>query len=483
MVNLVWFRRDLRVHDHPALAAAFATGLTVGVYVIDPHEWDGNGASRPGMAAQRRRFRIESLRALRESMRRLGSELAILTGDPADQLVKFARTHHIDTIFASREPGSIEARDEKRLVEMVEGKLAMRWFPSNELIPISQLPFELNQAPELFTTFRQMVEKGMRVAALTPIPRPQTGLTINDPGEIPNAPDSPARGHCLLGGEPAGRSRLDHYTMETRALRRYKETRNGMLKLDDSSKLSPYLADGSLSVRTVFHTVKQFEREYGANESTYWLIFELLWREFFRVMTHKHASRLFQVEGFQRLALPWSQDEALFTKWCEGQSGIPLIDANMIELRETGYMSNRGRQIVGSYLTKALNIDWRWGARWFEHHLVDFDPASNYGNWQYIAGVGNDGREFRVFNPRKQAESYDPKAEYVKYWLPQLRPLEAKLANEPHRQDRVPYPFPIVDFNQKVEENRRAYESLVKREEPKRPSGPVQGEPPRHRRR
>lgn len=480
VVNLVWFRRDLRVHDHPGLAAAFRSGLTVGVYVIDPREWEGDGPSRPGMAAHRRRFRIQSLIALRTSLRELGSELVILNGDPADQLVELARRLKMKAIFASREPGTIERGEEERLLRLAAGQLAVRWSPSNELIPHDQLPFEPRHAPELFTGFRQMVEKSLRVAPVVSIPLAQPGLMYNDPGEIPVAGEAPSRGHGLPGGEVAALARLAHYTGGSLALQRYKETRNGMLRLDDSSKLSPYLADGSLSARMVYHQVKAFERSYGANDSTYWLVFELLWREFFRVMAAKHGAALYQVQGLQGLLLPWSSDQRLFTKWCDGETGIPLIDANMLELKETGYMSNRGRQIVASYLTKALNVDWRWGARWFEYHLVDFDVASNYGNWQYVAGVGNDGREFRVFHPRKQAETYDSRAEYIKYWIPALKPLEAKLAHEPQRQSRIPYAPLLVDFNQKVEENRRTYECATKQGHPHRST---QGKPGRHRRR
>lgn len=483
MVNLVWFRRDLRVHDHPALAAAFRSGVTVGVYVIDPREWEGDGVARPAMAEARRRFRLESLHQLRKALRQLGSELVVLKGEPADELVEFASEHGIKAIFASREPGTIELGEEERLLRKSGGRIAVRWASSNELIPVSQLPFDVKQAPELFTAFRQMVERNLRVAPLTPVPAAQSPLHLQDVGDLPSASSASPRGHQLPGGEIAALARLDHYTKGSHSLKRYKETRNGMLRLDDSSKLSPYLADGSLSARMVYHQVKEFERQFGANESTYWLIFELLWREFFRVMAYKHGAQLYRVEGLQKLGLPWSHDQALFSKWCEGETGIPIVDANMIELRETGYMSNRGRQIVASYLTKALNIDWRWGARWFEHHLVDFDPASNYGNWQYVAGVGNDGREFRVFNPRKQAETYDPKAEYVKYWIPELRSLDAKLAHEPQRQNRVPYHPLLVDFNQKVEENRRSCERVAKRDEPRRPGAPPRRKPPRPRRR
>ena len=170
--------------------------------------------------------------------------------------------------------------------------------------------------------------------------------------------------------------------------------------------------------------IRRFEAEHGATEDTYWLIFELLWRDFFAFVARQHGRRLFAAGGLGRSEGDVSRGRndsrarAAFASWCEGYTGEPFIDANMRELTATGFMSNRGRQNVASYLVHDLGVDWRLGAAFFEHHLLDFDPASNAGNWLYIAGLGNDPRPNRRFNPARQTEFYDPDGAYRTHWLP-----------------------------------------------------------------
>jgi deoxyribodipyrimidine photo-lyase len=178
--------------------------------------------------------------------------------------------------------------------------------------------------------------------------------------------------------------------------------------------------------------VNRYEHERGANDSTYWLIFELLWRDYFRFMFKKYGNQFFKSGGFKGEApeVAANQDE-LFEKWKTGQTGVPFIDANMRELNATGFMSNRGRQNVASFLVKDLKVNWTKGAAYFEEKLIDYSPASNWGNWAYVAGVGNDPRENRHFNVIKQAAEYDPKGEYVKTWIPQLVLVPAKMVHTP----------------------------------------------------
>jgi deoxyribodipyrimidine photo-lyase len=187
-----------------------------------------------------------------------------------------------------------------------------------------------------------------------------------------------------------------------------------------SSKFSPWLANGSLSARRVFSEIKKFEKEVEANESTYWLVFELLWRDYFRFVAKKYVNKIFLKGGIKNKSLSYNNDFEVFEKWRTGKTGNDFVDANMTELMKTGFMSNRGRQNVASYLCKDLKIDWRWGASWFESQLIDYDVASNWGNWMYIAGVGNDPREARYFNVNKQAEMYDQDKSYRKLWLDSL---------------------------------------------------------------
>ncbi|MFK7865700.1 MAG: DASH family cryptochrome, partial [Pseudohongiellaceae bacterium] len=241
------------------------------------------------------------------------------------------------------------------------------------------------------------------------------------------------------------------------------------LGADYSSKLSPWLANGSLSPRKIYEEVKRYERQRKKNNSTYWMIFELVWRDYFRFVCAKYGRRVFRKAGIRGLRIAWQQDWKRFDQWREGETGYPLIDANMKELAATGFMSNRGRQNVASFLTKNLGIDWRMGAEWFESMLLDYDVCSNWGNWNYTAGVGNDARGFRYFNIPKQSKDYDPEGLYVKHWLSALQDVPAKKVHSPWKlqpveQKRfdirlgVDYPNPVVDLQKSVTVNEKRYE-------------------------
>ena len=241
-----------------------------------------------------------------------------------------------------------------------------------------------------------------------------------------------------------------------------------MLGADYSSKFSPWLAIGCLSPRYIYWHVQDYESQRVKNDSTYWLIFELLWRDYFRFICAKHGTRIFRRSGLQGVSLPWKEDWERFDLWREGKTGFPLVDANMREIAATGFMSNRGRQNVASFLTKNLGINWQMGAEWFESLLIDYDVCSNWANWNYTAGVGNDARGFRFFNITKQAKDYDLQGEYVKHWLPELANLPASKVHEPWKllpveQQRfdvrlgVDYPHPIVDLFKSAEANEKVY--------------------------
>jgi deoxyribodipyrimidine photo-lyase len=179
--------------------------------------------------------------------------------------------------------------------------------------------------------------------------------------------------------------------------------------------------------------MKRYESERKKNKSTYWMVFEILWRDFFRLMAKKYGNKIFQEGGTkQATRFDWNENKSTFDLWANGKTGIPFIDANMKELNSTGFMSNRGRQNVASFLVKDLEINWQMGAEYFESLLIDYDPASNYGNWNYIAGVGSDPREDRYFNILSQAQRYDPLGEYVKLWLPELERISSDKIHSPN---------------------------------------------------
>ncbi len=238
------------------------------------------------------------------------------------------------------------------------------------------------------------------------------------------------------GGETAALDRLAYYLFGSHAISTYKETRNELIGSDYSTKFSAWLAQGCLSPKKIYHEVKAYEDKNGANDSTYWVIFELMWRDFFRLMGKKHGDKIFHKKGFKEKNHPeWKQDKALLQRWIDGQTGTPFIDANMREIARTGFMSNRGRQNVASYLVKDLKIDWRMGAEYFESELIDYDVTSNWCNWQYVAGVGTDPREDRYFNILSQAGRYDPDGAYVKLWCPELSEVPADCVHTPDKLD------------------------------------------------
>ena len=246
-----------------------------------------------------------------------------------------------------------------------------------------------------------------------------------------------------------------------------------MLGANYSSKFSAWLANGCISPRYINDQVIKYEAERVKNNSTYWMIFELIWRDFFRFIVAKHGNQVFRIEGMQGVKIPWKQDWQRFDLWREGKTGYPLVDANMREFAATGFMSNRGRQNVASFLTKNLGIDWRMGAEWFESLLIDYDVCSNWGNWNYTAGVGNDARGFRYFNISKQTKDYDPQGKYIKHWLPELASLPGDKVRDPGKLTKeeqkrygvqlgVDYPRPVVDFFKSVKANEKVYQSAVR---------------------
>lgn len=431
---IVWFRLDLRLHDNEALQDAMRNAYEViPVFVFDDRVFKGKTSfGFPKTGKYRAKFILESVADLRQSLRKLNSDLIIRVGNAEEILFDLAKASKTSWIFCNRE----RTQEEVRIQDTLEQKLwsigqEMRYNRGKMLYYTADLPFPIQHTPDVFTQFRKEVERIVPVRE--PLARPNqtfNPLSIDlDPGEIPcledfghqNFEPDPRAVLSFKGGETEGLKRLQYYLWETNFIKDYKESRNGLLGGDYSSKFSPWLSQGCISPKKVYHELKKYEQERGANESTYWLFFELLWRDFFRFMGKKYGNKIFQKGGTRGQIDPkWVEDTALLKRWTEGKTGIPFIDANMLELKNTGFMSNRGRQNVASYLSKDLNLNWQMGAEYFESMLIDYDVCSNWGNWNYIAGVGSDPREDRYFNIETQSKRYDPEGTYVKHWLAEL---------------------------------------------------------------
>lgn len=482
---IVWFKTDLRLHDHEPLQAALKAGNEViPVYCFDPRQFGQTSFGFPKIGRFRANFLLESVADLRRSLQLRGSDLIIRLGHPETVLPELASAWRAQAVYWHEDVTAEEIAVEKALAERLEAEdISIQMFWGATLYHPDELPFPIAKLPEVFTKFRKQVEKYSTVYEAFPAPSSLPPLPpAVEAGNIPTANQlgveiatSDNRGVLeFRGGETAGLTRVQDYIWDADCLRVYKQTRNGMLGANYSSKFSPWMALGCLSPRLIYQTVQDYEAERVRNDSTYWLVFELLWRDYFRFICQKHGDRVFYVSGLRRLKVDWKQDWERFDAWREGRTGYPLVDANMRELAATGFMSNRGRQNVASFLTKNLGIDWRMGAEWFESLLVDYDVCSNWGNWNYIAGVGNDARGFRYFNIPKQSEDYDPDGAYVKHWLPELAAVPAPKVHspwtlQPVEQRRfnlrlgVDYPTPMVDLQKSVQANEKNYNEALSR--------------------
>jgi deoxyribodipyrimidine photo-lyase len=480
---LLWHRRDLRLTDHEPLQRAVTDQATVfPCYCFDDREFGTMAQGFPKTGAFRAQFIIESVADLRQQYRSIQSDLIIRRGLPEIILPALIAELGITDLYFHHYPTTEEQIVERAVLQGISIE-HQSWWGHTLYLP-QDLPGQIDELPELFTKFRKQIEgnpaqksiKGLiKVREPWPAPTQLQPISIV-PGELPQLadlglvqPEVDDRAVIAFpGGETAGKQRLQEYFWKGDRLKTYKETRNGMVGADYSSKFSPWLALGCLSPRWIYQEVQRYEQERVRNESTYWLIFELLWRDYFAFIAAKHGAKIFQPGGLRGLNLPWKQDIPRFELWCQGRTGFPLVDANMRELSATGFMSNRGRQNVASFLTKNLGIDWRWGAEWFESLLIDYDPASNWGNWNYTAGIGNDARGFRFFNIYKQSKDYDPQGTYVKLWLPELAGVPAAKVHDPSKlqpieqqrcgvQIGVDYPRTVVDLFKSAAANEQIY--------------------------
>lgn len=424
-INILWFTKDLRTRDSELLSLGMQEALPcLALYIFDS---DALGQKQFGCKKTekyRAKFLIETVEDLKQNLAQKNITLTVKLGKTDIIFKEISKSFDIIKIFCQEEWTQEEKEVQDRIKSILPSAIWEKTYSQFLVHPLFAFKV-LGSVPMLFTAFRQKIEKNLLI-------RPEfqsAGLMYkkanidveSDPVTLQSLGFNDFKtdertAFPFSGGEKQALKRLEHYFYESHALSRYKETRNGMVGKDYSSKFSAWLSNGSLSPVTVYHEVRKYEQKFGNNESTYWLIFELLWRDFFKYVSLQHKNAIFRKNGISNKQYSFENNEEFIRQWKEGKTASGFINAHMLELKNTGWMSNRGRQNVASYLCKILKQDWRIGAAYFEEMLIDYDVHSNYGNWIYLAGVGNDNRN-RVFNSEKQAEIYDQNQELRQLWL------------------------------------------------------------------
>lgn len=440
-MNIVWFRNDLRVKDNHSLKAACeADGDVIGIYCFDPYFYKEGDFGFTKTGKFRAQFLIESVSDLRKNLEKHGIPLVVFHDAVENELPAFlsakerqagARANKVTDIYLQKEWTRDEVEQEKRLGKALGQNFGESQKPKGHrfydqfLFHPEDVPYKKwSQIPRVYTDFRKKCEKNVEVRKPVTIEGYKQQMPDVETGKIPSLEDlgleSFEKDERTVfpweGGETTAWERLEHYFWETKKLAEYKQTRNGLVGTDYSSKFSAWLAAGCISPRQIYQQVKKFEKEVKKNKDTYWLIFELIWRDFFKYVSLKHGGDFFALGGILNKEYDWKNSDAALREWINGNTKYDFVNANMTEIAATGFMSNRGRQNVASFWAKELKQDWRVGAAYFEHILIDYDVHSNWGNWMYNSGVGNDPRD-RKFNIKSQADRYDPDQEYQQLWL------------------------------------------------------------------
>ena len=449
-IAIVWLRRDLRTADHPALSAAVAScERVVPLFVLDERLLDGRFASGPRTA-----FMLGCLRVLDEQLQQLGGGLCLRSGMPEDVLPELAAQLGASEVYWTSDVSPFALERDRRVTERLKA-LGVEAIPSpgNFCADVS-LPRTKSGKPfSVFTPFWNAARELPRRAVLDPPNelRLPEGL---DCGELPQLPALSAELNqpFCQPGEPAARAALELWLEGP--IDSYADLHNNLG--GGTSGLSAWLRWGCISARET----EQRAQEHGG-EGAEAFVRQLAWRDFYAhvLLMFPDNLKLEYQEKFR--SLEWASDQQGFTAWCEGQTGYPVIDAGMRQLAATGWMHNRARMVVGSFLTKDLHIDWRRGEEWFERLLLDAEPSQNNGNWQWIASTGVDPAPYfrRLFNPVLQQQRFDPDGDYVRRWVPELANVPTKRLAEPWLMSDEEqaeagcvigrdYPAPIIEHKQ-----------------------------------
>lgn len=433
--GILWLRNDLRLHDNETLHRAVQECDNIlPVFCFEPQQYRLLALGFRKTGIHRFRFLCQCLEDLRANLQAKGSNLLIVQGEPNQVLAELAEKYKANVVYAQKEIASEETDVESSVTTALKTKgISLELIWGKTLYHLDDIPYKPAEIPLTSKAFRINTTKATNPRPLFPTPEKISTAELRDWGIPPTATqigftaEEQAEEEQTIyeGGETAALKRLQYYTFESELLTTYKYTRNRSLGMDYSSKFSPWMAYGCLSPRKIYHTVKEYEQSVKKNISTWWLVFEVVWRDFFKFQGLRFGNLMFAEGGIRQRETAWKYDKALFQRWQNGNTGIPFLDAHLRELNQTGFMSNRGRVNAASFFTRDYQIDWRWGAAWFENRLLDYDVCSNWINWNTQA------TEIWYTNPVHQAMKYDKSGEYTLTWLPELKNLPKPLYHAP----------------------------------------------------
>jgi deoxyribodipyrimidine photo-lyase len=461
MTELVWFRNDLRLADNAALTAACARSKPVkACFLVTPGQWQEHDWS-----AARVQFVLEHANVLARQLAKLGITLSFLYADTfaesLDKLEAFCKQHQIAGLHFNEEYGVNERRRDKQAHDRLTNLgIRVAKYRDQTVAPVGQILTQQNEPYSVFTPFSRRWRSWIEETQPTLYPAPSSmgpEVEAEQTDTLP-APFKDAPKPLVANGEDAAHQQLDNF-LEERA-KGYKDNRD-FPAVDGTSQLSPYLANGVLSGRQCLIAARQSGISGDGIET--W-INEIAWRDFYvHILYHYPRVSMHRAFKPETEALVWNEPGEHFEAWKEGRTGIPIVDAAMRQLKQSGWMHNRLRMITAMFLTKNLFIDWRLGEAWFMQNLVDGFLASNNGGWQWSASTGTDAAPyFRVFNPVTQSERFDPKGEFIRQWVPELAKLDNKRIHDPSKGGVIPkgYPRPIVDLKESRKEAIARFQAL-----------------------
>lgn len=450
--SVIWFRNDLRVYDNPALVQACAESDKVtAVFCVCEEQWRSHG-----VGARRLQFIQEALKSLSVSLGHLNIGLHGINAEnfsnSAHQLMEFCQAQGVDKILFNAEYALDEARRDELIYKLASAAgIDVQSLHGSALVPPGSVLTKTGQPYKVFTAFKREWLRVVQDYPLQPqaVPSKKSSSTLTAKASVPSFTGSKPLAELPMATEEAAHSALADFVESQ--LFDYAEQRD-LPAVEGTSQLSPYLAQGLISARVCLHTARlhnQGEFDGGQAGCATW-INELVWRDFYLHLLHAFpAISLRKALRAETERVPWCYDQALFQQWCEGRTGFPLVDAAMRQLNETGWMHNRLRMVTATFLTKYLLIDWRWGEDYFMRQLTDGHFAANNGGWQWCASTGTDAAPyFRILSPVRQGERFDPDAEFIKRFVPELAAVPAKIIHKPGHRDLLAtgYPAPMVDL-------------------------------------